>query len=99
MAHTISIITILTICNIDPGMVDAEDRKLGVSWSGLALVQDLSTLNALLISTLCLGWGSLVVDVITAGVKHHYRTRDNMEEQEKETSFWNSAILLEGWKY
>ena len=99
MAHTISIITILTICNIDPGIVDAEDRKLGVNWSELALVQDLSTLNTLLISILCLGWGSLVLDVITAGVKHLYRARDNMEEQEKETSFWNSAILLEGWKY
>ena len=31
MAHTISTLTILTICNIDPGIVDAEDRKLGVN--------------------------------------------------------------------
>ena len=64
-------------------------------WSELPLVQDLSTLNTLLISTICLGWGSLVLDVITAGVKHCYR--DNTKKEE--TSFWDKAILLEGLKY
>ena len=97
VAHTISVTIILAICNTDPGIVDAEDRLLVVNWAELALVKNLSTLNTLLISTLCLGWGSLVLDVITASVKHHYRDRDNMEKQ-KETSSWDSAILLEGWK-
>ena len=99
IAHTINITIILAICNIDPGIFDAEDRNLEVVWSELALVQNLSTLNALLISTLCLGWASLALDVITAHVKHHYRSSDNTEEQEEENSFWDRAILLEGWKY
>ena len=99
MAHTISITIILAICNTDPGIVDAEDRLLGVNWAELALVKSLSTLNTLLISTLCLGWGSLVLDVITASAKFHYGSNDNTEDQEEENSFWDGAVLLEGWKY
>ena len=94
-AHTINITVILVICNTDPGIMDTDL----VVWSELALVQDLSTLNALLISTLCLGWGSLVLDVITASKKFHYGSNDNTEDQEEENSFWDGAVLLEGWKY
>ena len=98
VAHTINITVILVICNTDDPDI-LHTTSLFPVWSDLPLVQDLSTLNILLITTLCLCWGSLVLDVITAGVKHHYKARDNSEEQEEETSFWNGAILLEGLKY
>ena len=94
-AHTITFTVIIAICNTDPGIVN--DGKQLV-WSELPLVHDLFTLNILLISTICLGWGSLVLDVITAAVKNHYRSRNNTEDQE-EASFWDGAILLEGLKY
>ena len=70
-----------------------------MDWSELPLVQDLFTLNILLVSTLCLGWLSLVLDVITAAVKNYYRSRDSDTEDLEEASFWDNAILLEGLKY
>ena len=70
-----------------------------LSWSELPLAQDLFTLNILLVSTLCLGWGALVLDVITAAVKNYYRSRDSDTEDQEEVSFWDNAILLEGLKY
>ena len=94
IAHTITITVILVICNTDPGIMDGGGWP-GVDWTELPLVQDLSALNTLLITTLCLGWTSLVLDVITASVKH-CRAKDNTEEK---TSFWDRAILLEGLKY
>ena len=69
IAHTITFTVILVICNTDPSNVSIFSK---VSWSELALVQDLPILNALLISTICLGWLSLVADVITAFVRYHY---------------------------
>ena len=91
VAHTINITVILVICNTDPAIVILP--IVDVVWSELALVQDLSTLNTLLITILCLGWASLVLDVITAGVKHYWA------REEEETSFWDGAILMEGYKY
>ena len=106
IAHTITLSVILRICHTDPGIVNIEfdnpTRNTPVTfinWSELPLAQDLTTLNILLVSTLCLGWGSLVLDVITAAVKYHYRSRSNTEDQEEEVSFWEGAILLEGLKY
>ena len=97
IAHTITLSMILNICNSDPGNVVIGD-ELGVTWSDLALVRDLSTLNILLVSTICLGWLSLVLDVILAAVKHHWcGPGDNTEEDE--VSFWDGAVLLEGLKY
>ena len=97
IAHTIIFIVILAICNTDPGLIDSE---FGVSWSDLALVQDLTTLNILLVSTICLGWGALLLDVITAAVKNYYRSKDSdTEDQREKASFWDNAILLEGLKY
>ena len=101
ITHTITLSVILAICHTDPGIVNighGDWYEIGEHWSDLPLALDLSTLNILLISTLCLGWGSLVLDVITAAVKNHYRSRDNTEDQE-EASFWDGAILLEGLKY
>ena len=96
VAHTINLPVILIICNTDPGIMD-DKRWSAVVWSELSLVQDLSTLNTLLITILCLGWGSLVLDVITTGVKHYWAREDT--EEEEETSFWDGAILMEGYKY
>ena len=96
IVHTITLSMILAICKSDKGNVDL----FFVKWSELPLVQDLTTLNILLISTICLGWLSLVLDVITAAVKNHYRSRDNnTEDKEEKVSFWNNAILMEGFKY
>ena len=102
IAHTIIFTVILAICNTDPGIVDLTDitdnpREI-VSWSELALVQNPYILNILLVFTLCLGWGSLVLDVITAFVKNYYRSRDR-DTEDHEISFWDGAILLEGLKY
>ena len=96
IAHTITLVVILSICDTNPGNVklshyDGETFY----WSDLALVQDLSTLNTLLPVTICLGWLSLVLDVIAAAVQH--KCYDNAEEQEK--SFWDGAVLLEGFRY
>ena len=69
-------------------------------WSDLPLVQDLDTLNILLNSVMCLGWASLVLDVVTAAVKYYYRSRDSdTEDLQKEAIFWDNAILMEGLKY
>ena len=94
----------MVICNTDPSIgtsivssIDEDDVESYVVWSELPLVQELSALNALLISTLCLGWGSLVLDVITASVKHCW-ARDITKEEE-ETSIWDGAILFEAGKY
>ena len=65
MAHTVTLTVILVICNTDPSSGD------DYNWSELALVQDLTILNTLLISTISLGWLSLVADVITAYVRCH----------------------------
>ena len=64
MPHTKTPIFILVVCNTDPGL-----GVIGqyIDWSKLALVQD--TLNILVVSTLFLGWVSLVLDVIIAAVK------------------------------
>ena len=97
IAHTITFTMILAICNTDPGIADR--IFLNINWSELPLVQDLFTLRILLVSTLCLGWGSLVLDVITAAVRYHYRSRDQDTEDQEEARFWDNAILLEGLKY
>ena len=72
-------------------------------WSylaGLALVQDLFTLNILLITIISLGWVSLELDIITAAIKYHYRQNDKKRGQENnKASFWDGAILFEGMKY
>ena len=96
VAHTLTLVFILVVCNTDPGLAVIGQY---IDWSKLALVQDLSTLNILLVSTLCLGWLSLVLDVITAAVKNHYKDKNRNTEDQEEASFWDGAILLEGLKY
>ena len=64
----------------------------------LVLVQQPFTLNILLISTLCLGWVSLLLDVVTASVKYSCcGPSDNNKEDQP--SFWDGAIFLDGLKY
>ena len=95
IAHTITFTVILAICNTDPGIVDVD--WLWEGWSELPLVQNLFTLNILLVFTLCLGWLSLVLDVITAAVKNYYRSKNS--DTEEKVSFWDNAIIFEGLKY
>ena len=70
--HTITLLVILGICNTDPVIVSIGNDWL--IWSKLALVQDLITLNALLISTISMGWLALVADVITAAIRYRYQS-------------------------
>ena len=66
--------------------------------SAEALVQHAFTLNILLITTLCLGWVSLLLDVITASVKF-FSCGPTDNNTENEHSFWDGAIFIEGLKY
>ena len=71
IVHTITFTVILFICNFNPGIVTITNTTDDYKWSELALVQDLTILNALLISTIGLGFLSLVADVLTAYVRYH----------------------------
>ena len=97
IVYTIILIVIIGICNNDPVNVDL----YFVVWSELPLVQDITTLNILLSVTICLGWLSLVMDIITAAVKFYCcgSSGANTEDQEDGVSFWSGAILLDGLKY
>ena len=85
---------ILIICNDDPSYVDIFGN---VKWSELAVVQDISTLNILLISTIFLGWISLVLDIIYTAAA--VVNKDNKDDQSNTTGFWKAAFLLEGLGY
>ena len=57
-------------------------------------------LNIIIITTICLGWMSLLLDVIISSIKNHCRhNNNNSEDQDDEASFWDGAILLTGYKY
>ena len=94
-AHSITIAVILYVCNDDPSNIDIFGV---VRWSELALVQDIFILNILLITTICLGWISLGLDVIYATVKYRYcyPSSEDKEDQTNMNRFWNGALLLEG---
>ena len=101
IAYTITLTVILAICNTYYPGIDTIALSPGYhyKWSDRALVRDLTTLNALLISTIGLGWLSLVLDVTTATLKNHCKSRDKDTEDREEASFWDNAILFEGLKY
>ena len=94
-AHSITIAVILYICNDDPSYIDIFGN---VKWSELALVQDISMLNILLITTIGLGWISLWMDMIYANVKYCYKSSKNTKDQTW-NGFWQGALLLEGLSY
>ena len=77
MCHTISLSGILLICN-----------RYDISswpWSELALVKDHTMLNIIIITTICLGWMSLLLDVIISSIKNHCRhNNNNSEDQDDE---------------
>ena len=85
--NTISVLVILIICNTDPGIVTLPSI-LGddIVWSELPLVQDLSMLNILIITTICLGWLAMVLDVIIASARFQYRGPNDKikKDQDKE---------------
>ena len=100
--------TVLAICNLDPdsGYVYAA----GLSWSDLQLVKEPFHLNILLYSTIGLGWISYLLDIFLVWCKSHdWRShkwgplRDLVEwfvdPLDKETGFWDRAVLLEGLRY
>ena len=98
---------ILVTCNLYDLSRDNDEikqhfiRTIGFTWPELALVQDYTMLNIIMITTICLGWMSLLLDVIIASIKKHYggHNNDNSEDQDDEASFWDGAILLTGYKY
>ena len=98
LTHSLTLIIILVVCNTDPGYVVIGEY---IDWSKLHLVKNVTTMNILLISTLCLGWVSLVLDVIIAAIKfRNSKSNDRSREYHLETPvFWDEAILLEGIKY
>ena len=59
----------------------------GYSWDELAIVKNPFYLNLLLVTTICLGWISFLVDIILAWCKNH---------KDKETGFLDEAVLLQG---
>ena len=98
ISHSLTLLFILVVSNTDP---EAVVISRYFDWSNLVLVQELSTLNTLLVSTLCLGWLFLVLDVITASIK--YRNCKHSDKRMKDlmdkTVLWDYAIFLEGIKY
>ena len=107
--NTISLSVILIIRIADRDLVIPSIIGDGVVWSEIALVQNLTKLTILLGITICLGWGSLVLDVIIASVKFFFKRygkqknkineEDQDEEQERMDGFWNGTLLLEGLSY
>ena len=64
------------------------------------LTEDHLTMTCLLIFIICLGWITLLLDVITATIKYCCcGSSNNNLDQEEKASFWDGAILLEGMKY
>ena len=95
VVHSILLADIINSYNTDNEWSIWEAYEIG---SADALVQQPMTLNILLISTLCLGWVSLLLDVITASVKYCWcGPSDN--NTENEPSFWDGAVFLEGLKF
>ena len=103
IAYTVMLVVILYYCNDDPSVVVTEDwTEAGLpNWPELPLVQDISTLNLVLCSTICLGVMALVFDGITAAVKFYCcrPSYNSTEDHDDEVSFWSGAILLEGLKF
>ena len=98
MAHSLSLGWILIVFNsCSSSNIEMFGEPVWSYLAGLALVQDLFTLNILLVSTLCLGWVSLVLDVIIAAVKYGYFK--SCDDQVDRFVLWEEAILLEGIKY
>ena len=98
--NTLILIVILIICNTNPRLVSISLIFSGndVVWSWLLLVQNLSMLNILLITTICLGWIPLVLDVIFAMFKY-WRSKNEEDQNNEDNGFWRGAILLEGFSY
>lgn len=108
IAYSFMLFVILYNCNEDPSIIDGQGGL--PNWPELPLVQDISTLNLILRSTICLGWMALVFDVIIAAVKFYWcrpsynstadqEDQEDREDQNDEVSFWAGAILMEGLKF
>ena len=71
--------------------------RTGITWSELPFVnlQNGLYVNLILGLTIFLGWVSFLLDLVTAGLKFYCCG----SAEDKEKSFWDGAILLEGFKY
>ena len=93
--YSIILSVFLIICNTDASAgYTYIIRGDGVTWSEKPFVylQDGFYLNLILGFTICLGWVSFLLDLVTATIKFYCCGS-------VERSFWDGAILLEGFKY
>ena len=106
--YTLILGIILVICNVDPA--SGYIYGAGYSWDELEIVKNPFLLNLLLVTTICLGWISFLVDIILAWCKNHnWRSHnwgplnkavewfvDPQGTQDMESGFWDEAVLLQG---
>ena len=64
---------------------------VATDWSKLPLLKETNTVNMLLASTISLGWISLLLDLLLAGLKYCCRN--------SKPNFWDETVLLQGHKY
>ena len=92
--YSVILTVFLVICNTNASAgYTYIIRGDGVTWSEKPFVflQNGFYLNLILGLTICLGWVSFLLDLVTATIKFHCRAS-------LEKSFWDCAILLEGFK-
>ena len=95
MIYSVILSVFLVICNTDASAGYTHIiRGTGVIWSEKPFVylQNGFHLNLILGLTICLGWVSFLLDLLTATIKFYCCAS-------LEKSFWDGAILLEGFKY
>ena len=93
--YSIILSVFLIICNTDASAgYTYIIRGDGVTWSEKPFVylHEGFYLNLILGFTICLGWVSFLLDLVTATIKFYCCGS-------VERSFWDGAILLEGFKY
>ena len=97
--YTVILTVFLIICNTN--VMDGYTyrvMKAGFwSWSELPFVslQNGLYVNLILGLTIFLGWGSFLLDLVTAALKFY--CYGSVEDNAR--SFWDGAVLLEGFKY
>ena len=81
--YTLILSIILVICNVDPD--SGYTYGAALSWADLSIVKETFYLNLLLGSTITLGWGAYLVDII---IITWCKTRD------QEVGFWDEAVIV-----
>ena len=96
--YTVILTVFLIICNTN--VTDGYTYRIhetGITWSELPFVSLHNGLyvNLILGLTICLGWVSFFLDLVTAALKFY--CCGSVEDNAR--SFWDGAVLLEGFKY